>query len=135
MPKFGIKNALFGYFWAGILENYRHILNQHLRICLNQKFCEETKMPKFGTKNVWFGVFLNWNLKTILSYLKSAPSNLSNCKISRKNKNMTKIWDQKCLIWARILKNYCHFWNQHLQICQKWVFNSYSEFWYRVRFF
>ena len=52
MLKFGIKNALFGYFWAGILENYRHILNQHLRICLNQKFCEETKMPKFGTKNV-----------------------------------------------------------------------------------
>ena len=33
-----------------------------------------------------FLVFLDWNLKTILSYLKSAPSNLSNCKTLRKNK-------------------------------------------------
>ena len=59
-------------------------------------------------------------MKTILSYLKSAPSNWSSCKIS----------DQKCLIWvffiknafflcfwARILKKYCHIWNQHPQIC------------------
>ena len=30
--------------------------------------------------------FLDWNLKTIVSYLKSAPSNLSNGKIS---------WDKK----------------------------------------
>ena len=30
--------------------------------------------------------------------------------------------------WARILKNYCHIWDQHPQICQKWVFNSYSKF-------
>ena len=59
-------------------------------------------------------------MKTILSYLKTAPSNWSNCKIS----------DQKCLIWvfliknafflcfwAIILKKYCHIWNQHPQIC------------------
>ena len=59
-------------------------------------------------------------MKTILSYLKSAPSNWSSCKIS----------DQKCLIWvffiknafflcfwARILKKYCHIWNRHPQIC------------------
>ena len=37
--------------------------------------------------------------------------------------------------WARIFKSYCHIWNQHPQICQKWAFNSYSKFWYRVRFF
>ena len=64
----------------------------------------------------------------ILSYLKSAPSNFSNCKISRKNKNVW-IWDHKCLIWvfltknplfrdfwSRFLKNYCHIWNQSSQI-------------------
>ena len=33
MPKFGINNALFEYFWARILEKYGHILNQHLQIC------------------------------------------------------------------------------------------------------
>ena len=36
---------------------------------------------------------------------------------------------------ARILKDYGHIWNKHAQICQKCVFNSYSEFWYKVRFF
>ena len=36
--------------------------------------------------------------------------------------------------WTRILKNYCHICNQHLQICQKWVFNPYSEFWYKSAF-
>ena len=34
-------------------------------------------------------VFLGWNLKVIKSYLKSAPSNSSNCKILRKK--ITKI--------------------------------------------
>ena len=33
---------------------------------------------------------------------------------------------------ARIIKNYCH---NHLQICYKWVFNSHSEFRYRIGFF
>ena len=35
----------------------------------------------------YLGVFFDWNLKRILSYMKSAPSNLSNCKISRKKQN------------------------------------------------
>ena len=107
MPKFGTKNALFGYFWARILKNYCHIWNQHLRISLIAKFCEETKMFKIGTKNAlfwyfwpkvpYFGYFWARILKKLLSYLKWLPSNLSICKISRKNKN-AKIWDQKCLI-------------------------------------
>ena len=32
MPKFGTENALFGYFWARILNNYRNIWNQHPQI-------------------------------------------------------------------------------------------------------
>ena len=57
IPKFGTKNALFGYLWARILKNYYHIWNELLRICLNAKFCKETKMPKFGTKSAIFGCF------------------------------------------------------------------------------
>ena len=53
----------------------------------------------FLTRNALFGYFWARILKILLSYLKSAPSNLGNCKILRKNKN-TKIWDQKCLIWV-----------------------------------
>ena len=32
--------------------------------------------------------FLDWNLKIILSYLIVAPSNLYNCKVSQKNKDV-----------------------------------------------
>ena len=82
-------------------------------------------------------VFYGWNFKKLLSDLKLAPSNLSDCKVSPKAK-MSKYGTKNALFgyfWARILKYYCHIWNQHPQICQKWAPNSYSEFWYRVRFF
>ena len=57
MSKFGTKNALFAYFWVGILKQYCHISNQHFRICLIATFRGKTKMPKFGTKNVLLGIF------------------------------------------------------------------------------
>ena len=88
MPKFETKSALFGYFWARILKNYRHIWNQHLWISVTASFCEETTMPKFGTKNTLFGYFWARIFKKLLSYLKSAPLNLCICKISKKNKNV-----------------------------------------------
>ena len=54
MPKFGTKNALFGYFW---------------------------------TKMLYLGIFgLELKKKRIFSYLKSIPSNLSNCKFREKMK-------------------------------------------------
>ena len=51
MPKFGTKNALFGYSWAETCKQNNHILEQHHQICLIAKFCQIMKMPKFGTKN------------------------------------------------------------------------------------
>ena len=129
MPKFGTKNALFGYFCCGILKKYCHIWNQHPRVCLIGEFCKKTKMPIFGNKNAllkYFGLVFEknychiWNLdprvclmrefckktkmptfgsknalfkyfglafeKKLLSYLKSAPSNLSHCKILQKKR-------------------------------------------------
>ena len=87
MPKFGTKNALFGYFWTKFWKNVCHIWNQHLQISEIVKFCKETKMSKFGNKNALFGYFWARFLEKLLSYLKSVPSNLSICKISWKNKN------------------------------------------------
>ena len=87
MPKFETKNALFGYFWTWILKNYCHIWNKHPQICVFAKFHEKTKIPKFRTKNAWSMYFWDWNLKTRLSNLKSAPSNLSNCKVLWRNKS------------------------------------------------
>ena len=86
IPKFGTKNALFRYFWAGIWQKNCHILNQYPRICLIGKFQEIIKTPKFGTKNALCWYFWIRILKKLFLYLKSAPSNLSNSKISRKNK-------------------------------------------------
>ena len=57
MPKFGSKNALFGYFWTRIWKHYCHIWNVHTRICLGEKFRRKTKMPKFGTKMPYLGTF------------------------------------------------------------------------------
>ena len=58
--------------------------------------------------------------KILLSYLKPTPSNLSICKISEKKQKCLNL-GQKILdlgiFWARTLKNYCHIWNQHPQIC------------------
>ena len=87
MPKFGIKNALFGYFWERFLEKLLSHLKSppsNLSICKN---LGKTKMPKFGIKNALFGYFWARIFKKLLSYLKSARSNLSNCKISQKNKS------------------------------------------------
>ena len=149
MPKFGNKTALFGYFWARSLKNYCHIWNQLLRICLFARFRKKTKMPKLRTKNALFGYF--WQkmpylgssglgfFKKILWYWKSAPLKFVYSQNFAKKK-------QKCLnlgpkmsylgiIGLENLRNYCHVWSKHSRICQKWVFNSYSEFWYRVHFF
>ena len=57
IPKFGTKNAWFGYFWARIWKQFCHIWNPHPQICLFAKFHKKTKMPNFGTKNAWFGYF------------------------------------------------------------------------------
>ena len=82
--KFGIKNARFACFRVGIWIHYCHIWNQRSQIYLVAKFGAKKLFLNLGPKClIW--VFLGRKLKIILSYLKSAPSNLSNSKISRKN--------------------------------------------------
>ena len=84
MAKFGTKEALFGHFEARILKKY--IWNQHPQICQFAKFHDKTVMSRFGTKNALFGYFWATIFKKLLTYLKSAPSNLSYCKIPHKKK-------------------------------------------------
>ena len=43
-------------------------------------------MPKLGTENALFGYFSSRSSKRYCLFLKSAPSTLPNCKISRKKK-------------------------------------------------
>ena len=67
MPKFGTKNASFGYFlpkmsclgsfWLGFWKSYCHICIKHLWICLNAKLGEQTKKPKFWDQKRLIGYF------------------------------------------------------------------------------
>ena len=49
--------------------------------------------------------FSIFGLEVIFSYLKSTPSNLSNCKILQKDKN-AEIWDQKYFVGVFLRKNF-----------------------------
>ena len=116
MPKFGTKNALFGYFWARTLKkNYCKIWHQHLQICLFAKSYEKTKVPKFGTKNAWFMYFWAGIWKQYCHIWNQHPRICLIAKFCGKTK-MPKFGTKNALFgyfWARILKNYCHTWNQH----------------------
>ena len=52
----------------------------------------------------YMGIFGQELKKKTISYVKSEPSNLSICKILRKNNN-TQIWDQKFLIYIVLVWN------------------------------
>ena len=70
-------------FGARIWKYYCHVSNYRPRICLVAKFVAKIKILKFRSKNALF-----WDTiwKKLLSYLKSAPSNFSNCKFGEKTK-------------------------------------------------
>ena len=57
MPKFGTKNAFFGYFWARILKKLLYYRKSEPLNCLIAKFPGKAKIPTFGTKNALFGYF------------------------------------------------------------------------------
>ena len=100
-------------FGAGIWKYYCHVSNQRPRICLVAKFVAKIKILKFRSKNALF-----WDTiwKKLLSYLKSAPSNFSNCKFGEKKNWGPKMCDSSIFL-AEIWKKYCHIWNKHPRIC------------------
>ena len=95
---FGLKLHYFGIFGLEFKGKCCHIWNQHPRICLIAKFYVETKMPKFCSRNALFLYFWEGIWK---EYLKSAPSNLSNCKILRKKQKYLNL-KPKMLIWVSL---------------------------------
>ena len=98
------KNVVFWYFWAIISKNLLSYLKS-ASISLFAKFHERNKNGLIWNQKCLIWVFLGWNLKTILSYLKFRHPRI--CVIAKfrgKNKN-AEIWDQKCLIryfWPRM---------------------------------
>ena len=96
--KFGTKNARFLYFGAGIWKYHCQIWNQCPRICLATRFGANIDILKFRIKKAWYEYFWtgSWRL-----YLKSAPSNLSNWKISWNNE-VSKFETKRAFFWAKI---------------------------------
>ena len=104
---------------------YLGIFEQKCLICLylGQKFKNTIVIFEISTvKFVWLlnlkcliWIFLDWNLETILPYLKSAPSNFSFAKFTKKQKSLNlrpkipylDIFDKKCLIWVFLGKKCC----------------------------
>ena len=87
-----------------------------------ENFCAKIKNFKFGPKKPFLSI-LDWNLKKLMPYLKSTPSILSKYQVSSKTTTITATTKNGAkhtlfgYFGARILKNYCHIWNQHLRIC------------------
>ena len=85
-------------------------------VCL-QNFTKKQERLNLGQKIPDLSI-LGLEFWKLLSYLKSASSNLSIRRISRKTK-MPKLRTENALFeyfWARILESCCHIWNQHLRI-------------------
>ena len=91
MPKFGTKNALFGCFWARILKNdYKTIVTFEisiLEIVKMRNLVKKWKCLNLGPKIPYLGILGLELKKKLLLYLKSAPSNLTNCEILWNNEN------------------------------------------------
>ena len=77
------------------------------------------KWLNVGTK-IPYSDFLGYSFKKLYWYLKSAPSNLSNCQALWKMK-MRNFGTKNTLFWyiaAGLSKQYLLIWNQHSPICQ-----------------
>ena len=95
VPIFGTKNALSGYSWPRIKKKLlSELKSAHSNWSISKT--SQQKCLNFGPKMLYLGIFdkkcpiwVFWAriLKNLLSNLKSAPSNLSISKISRKSKN------------------------------------------------
>ena len=110
------KKAGFVYFWAANRKLFCHIWNQEPRICVTEKFHEKTETPKFGNKNALFWRFGQQCWKAIVIF------EISNLEFSLlqsfvQKLNIIRFGNKSANFGARILKYYCHIWNQRPRIC------------------
>ena len=92
---------------------YCGMLHQHPQIFPNTKFHSKIKILRFGTK-LWVGI-----LKKLMSYLKSASSNVLTCKTSSKNKKYLNLGPKIPYLGVfglQVNKNYYQFFNQNPRI-------------------
>ena len=129
--KFREKNFLNGYFGTRILKNYCRIWNQLPRVCLIADFCWKAKSLNLRPKKTYLRIFdqiclflaiLGNKFRKLVVFLKSSSSNLSNGKVSLRNKNAS-VWHQRCLFWVFLTKNasFGYFWSRILKILMSYL--------------
>ena len=102
MPKFGIKDALLGYFWARIKKKLSYLKSTLSNLCNCKILQQRKKKQNLGPK---FGYFCARIFKKLLQYLKSALSNLSNWKFFEKTK-MSKFGTKNALFGFFLSQNF-----------------------------
>ena len=112
-------------FETSSIKNYGHIWNQHVRISVIAKFCEETKCLKLGPKTpyldildkeclIWVFLGKNFFWKSIvifeISILKFVYlqnfTKIQKCSNLGAKMSYLGIFDQKCLIWVFLCENF-----------------------------
>ena len=133
MPKFGTKNALFGYFWTRCLKSYCHTWNKHPWVCLIDKFRQKTKCLSCGLKMPYLGILWVEFEKLIVTFGISTLGFVWLENFTKKQKRlnlgpkMTKFVTKNALFGcfgAGIWKQYWHFLNQHHHI---WLIPLFRE--------
>ena len=114
MPKFGIKNASFGYFWERTLK----ILASYL-IVAPSNFAHSKTFRKKKNSSIWYQKllvwqFIGWNLNTISYIWNQQPQICLNVKFCERTR-MPKF--RRKNFWfgyfkSGISKKYCDIWNQ-----------------------
>ena len=109
ITKNGTKNALFGYFGQQIWKTIIIFQITILKFAKMQKIVQNKKKANFGPNLPYLDI-LGCKFEKLLIYLKSALSNLSKCKVSRKNKNPWRYTNadlKMCQYFRRHMKIIC----------------------------
>ena len=121
------------FYWGIFVREFQkcccHLWIQHFQFSLFGQFNNTTTIPKFRTEDSWFGYFgagiwkqkcHTWNQHLRICLIANFSAKNKNSMFGTTNA-LFWFFDQKYVIWVfyleRIVKNCCHFWNQHPQIC------------------
>ena len=133
--KFETSTASFVYFWLQFQKtififeiNTGAFLKQQSFLQNEKSLNMEPKAPYLNTFRPEFDKFITIFEISTFEFLKKQSFMLKKINLGRKLSYLG-------IFRLEFGKNYCHIWNQHPQVYQKWTFNHYSEFWLRVRLF
>ena len=132
--KFHVKFITSGYFWTRIWKKLLpYLKSTPSNLSKHKLSCKKTLSfrPKISFLDSFRPKFEKIIVIFEISTFKSIK--MQSFMLNNKKKFGTKI--ALFLSWTWIWKNYCHIWNKHPRVYQKWISNRYSKSWHRVCLF